>query len=650
MHCCQPFAVVTCVLTLAASTGVAQTTDADTGAARQADAYRLYLLGRHLDRTGDLDGAIRSYREAAELDQGSGEALAELATLYARRNLSEEAIAAGNAALEREPTNQSARKILGLIYAASASEAGASPEDARLATEHLEQARGTLLPDFQVEVTLARLYLGTSAPNKAITLLEELLEDEPGFSEAGLLLAQAYEQVGETDEAVATLEGVVQNDRPSARVLRRLGELYQRNGRLPDAIKVYEQAIERSPRSTQTRRQLAGALLEDGQDARARDVLRELVTMRPKDAAGLYLLSEVELDLGNFAAAERVARRLIASEPEGIRGPLALADVYVRRREHQSVIDTLEPALQTARRLDLRSDQIASVLGRLGFAYEQLQDYEGASLVYEEAVELLPTSLAFGARLAQTYVETGRLADASRELQRIQEHHSDDLTLTRLAARVLGDSGDVSGGIELLQEALQSHEGEPMAYVALAGFYSEHERLDDAVELLESAQSRFPDDTSILFQLGAVFEQSERHVDAERTFRRVLDRDPEHAATLNYLGYMLADRGERLNESVVLLERAIEIDPNNGAYLDSLGWAYFKLDRLDLAETLLQQASEQLQWNSVIQDHLGDVMLKLGRYQDAIVAWERALAGDGEEVESPTIERKISDAQRRLGR
>ena len=631
-------------------TAVAQTSDADTAAARQAGAYRLYLVGRHLDRTGDVDGAIRSYREAAELDRGSGEALAELATLYARRNLSEEAIAAGNAALEREPTNQSARKILGLIYAASTSGADASAEDARLATEHLEQARGTLLPDFQVEVTLARLYLGTSDSDKAIALLEGLLEDEPGFSEAGLLLAQAYEQVGRIDDAVTTLEGVVQNDRPSARVLRRLGELYQRDGRGSDAIQAYERAVARSPRSTRTRRQLAGALLQDGQTESARDVLSELVTMQPNDAGGLYLLSEVELDLGNVLAAERVARQLISAEPEGIRGPLALADVYVRRREHQNVIDTLEPAVQTARRLDLRSDQLVSLLGRLGFAYEELQDYEGASLVYEEAVELLPTSLAFGARLAQTYLEAGRLPDATRELQRIWEHHPDDLTLTRLAARVLGDTGDISGGVELLQEALQSHEGEPMAYVALAGFYSEHERLGDAVELLESAQSRFPDDTSILFQLGAVFEQSERHVDAERAFRRLLDRDPEHAATLNYLGYMLADRGERLDESVVLLERAIEIDPNNGAYLDSLGWAYFKLDRLDLAETLLQQASEQLQWNSVIQDHLGDVMFKLGRYQDAIAAWERALAGDGEEVQPPSIERKISDARRRLGR
>ena len=202
----------------------------------------------------------------------------------------------------------------------------------------------------------------------------------------------------------------------------------------------------------------------------------------------------------------------------------------------------------------------------------------------------------------------------------------------------------------MLREALRSRAEQPRAYLTLAAYYSHYERFDAAIELLESATGRFMDDTSILFRLGAVLEQSGRSADAEQRFRRILELNPEHTATLNYLGYMLADRGERLEESIMLLERAIEADPFNGAYLDSLGWAYFKLDRLERAEALLQQASEQMAWNSVVQDHFGDLMLRLGRYADAIAAWERALAGDGHEVERVAIERKIGDARRQLER
>ena len=113
----------------------------------------------------------------------------------------------------------------------------------------------------------------------------------------------------------------------------------------------------------------------------------------------------------------------------------------------------------------------------------------------------------------------------------------------------------------------------------------------------------------------------------------MLARDPENAAALNYLGYMLAERGERLDESVGYLKKALQIEPENGSYLDSLGWAYFKADKLDLADDNLKRAADQLKTNSVIQDHYGDVLFKLGRYDEAIAAWTRALAGDGDSID-----------------
>ena len=91
---------------------------ADERAAAQAEAYRLFLRGRHLESADDIDGAIRSFRQASDIDQNTGEILAELSTLYARHNRGEEAVTAARESLERDPENQSAHRILGLIYAA----------------------------------------------------------------------------------------------------------------------------------------------------------------------------------------------------------------------------------------------------------------------------------------------------------------------------------------------------------------------------------------------------------------------------------------------------------------------------------------------------------------------------------------------------
>ena len=170
------------------------------------------------------------------------------------------------------------------------------------------------------------------------------------------------------------------------------------------------------------------------------------------------------------------------------------------------------------------------------------------------------------------------------------------------------------------------------------------------MKVLQDAQSKFPGDTSIGFELGAVLDKQKRFADAESAFRQVLVKEPDNAPALNYIGYMLAERGERLNESVDLLKKALALEPENGSYLDSLGWAYYKSDKLDLARENLERAAGQLKTNSVIQDHYGDVLFKLTRYDEAIAAWTRALAGDNDSIDRPSIDKKIKSAKQKLGK
>ena len=615
-----------------------------------AESYRLFMLGRHLEGEGEIDAAIRAYRDAADLAPDTGEILGELASLHARQNKPDEAIRAATEALERQPDNLTANRILGLVLASRVRGGQAPTEDTSKAIGHLEKARGTVLPDLQVELMLARLYLGVDESERAIGILQNLLEDEPGLVDAGLLLSEAFEAADRREDAVAMLEGVIGSGRPSSRALSRLAELYGQLDRWQEAVEAYQLAAARNPRSTGIQRELANALVQAGQGEQARGVLQRLSEVRPSDVSVLYQLSQVHLELGDFNAAEAAARRMLALEPDSIRGPYALAEVHARQHDYRAVVDTLDPAVEAQRRMPpgrrAKPYETASLLGQIGTAYQQLQDHDGAIGSYAEAVALLPTSLSYGARLVQAYLDAGRVTEAQEALDELKPHHRENVVLARLEARILGDRGDFGGGLEILRGALESDRRNPALHLALAAYHGGYARFDDAIDVLETAERRFPDSVPILFQLGAMLEQGQRYADAERVFRRVLDREPGHAATLNYLGYMLADRSDRLEESVGLLKRAIAIDPHNGAYLDSLGWAYFKLDRLDLAESNLRQASQQMVWNSVIQDHLGDLMFALGRYDEAIAAWEAALAGDREDVDAAVIEQKIQDAQR----
>jgi tetratricopeptide (TPR) repeat protein len=113
---------------------------------------------------------------------------------------------------------------------------------------------------------------------------------------------------------------------------------------------------------------------------------------------------------------------------------------------------------------------------------------------------------------------------------------------------------------------------------------------------------------------------------------------------------MLADRGERLGEAIGYIERAVRIEPWNGAFLDSLGWAYYKQGRLDLAEPALRKAAARRPRDSAVQDHFGDLLFRLERYQEAMSAWRKALDGDGEQIDRDAVGRKIRSATENVAR
>jgi len=110
---------------------------------------------------------------------------------------------------------------------------------------------------------------------------------------------------------------------------------------------------------------------------------------------------------------------------------------------------------------------------------------------------------------------------------------------------------------------------------------------------------------------------------------------------------MLAEHSRKLDEAVKLLHEAVDLDPYNGSYLDSLGWAYFKRGSFDKAKTYLMRAGDQLPRNSVIQDHVGDLLFAMSDRDGAVAAWRRALDGDGRSIERRAIEQKIEKARAR---
>jgi tetratricopeptide (TPR) repeat protein len=625
-----------------------------------AEAYSQFLLAHRLEDDNNADGAIAAYRRAMTLDPKAAEIVAALADLYMRQERAEEAIATAEQALKIDPENREAHRILGTVYAAMATTPGqrggreAQRENLVRSIDHLERAmaRPVGQPDANLRAMLARLYVANGSYDKAIPVLSELVKQEPGWQDGPTLLVEAYAAAGRGDEAVAWLEEAV---RDTPELYPTLADFYARGERWSDAAKAYEQALTIT-RNPELRIRYGQMLINTGErdDAqRARDVLREAVTARSSDERALYLLSQAERRTGDFDAAERTARRLIAQNGRNPRGFAALAEALEERRRYQAVIDALGPAVANFRSMSPASEAafpLSVLLPHLGFAYQQLGQPAKAVEIFEEGRKIAPRDPTMTFYLVQAHLAAKNYSAAADMARAARAARPDDLRLARLEAQALRLSGRMDQSIALIEGLAERLVDQPEAHVMLAQIYSDANRGPQAVKILQDAQTRFPGDTDITFELAAILEKQKQYAEAEAVFRQLIAKDPAHAAALNYLGYMLAERGERLGESVDLIKRALAVEPENGSYLDSLGWAYFKDGKLQLAEDYLRRAADQLVTNSVVQDHYGDVLFRLGRFDQAIEAWNRALSGDGDSIDRGDIDRKIRAARQKLPR
>lgn len=661
-------AVFSVSLPLAAVSGQArnQRTPPPTTASPEkvGEAYAQFLLGHRLEDAEDVNGAIAAYKRAMELDPLAADIPGELAGLYLRQNKVQEAMTLAEQAIKIAPANREANRVLGTIYAAMSESTSEYPGRGRAATssgdenlakaiKYLEAAtdRSAGLTDPNVRATLARLYVRSGAFEKAIPLLTDLVNQEPGWQDGPMMLAEAYAGAGRAKDAIAWLEERTPGD---PRLLPALADFYERERRWPEAADAYARALQRTPRNSELRSRYASALLNAGGRenlTKARDTLTEIVAARPTapDARALYLLSQAQRRLGDFKQAEATARRVIAQNGKSPWGYYALAESLEERRQFQAIVDELAPVVAEFRgKAADGSFDVGILLPHLGFAYQELGQYDKAVSSFEEARRLSPEDAAIAGYLIDAHVAAKKYSAAVDVAKAALVQHPNDLRLIRLEARALRLNGKADQGIALLEDAVKSHSGEPLAYISLAQLYAEADRGPQAVKVLQDAQLKFPNVNAIAFELGSVFDKQKKFAEAESAFKQVLARDPENATALNYLGYMLAERGERLDESVGYLKKALQIEPENGSFLDSLGWAYFKADKLDLAEDNLRRAADQLQTNSVIQDHYGDVLFKLGRYDDAVAAFTRALNGDGDSINKADIDKKIRAAKQKL--
>jgi tetratricopeptide (TPR) repeat protein len=628
-----------------------------------------HLYAQEFESSGhaeDAAKAIEFYKKAYTVDPSSPEIGEDLAEVYFLAHRTREAISEAEDLIQRNANDIAARRLLARVYIRSLGDLNNSSEQQQTITAAIGQLREIVRldpSDGESALWLGRLLRLDNKDDQAEQVLRAVLAKDPQSKGAVEQLSVLLLDHNNAQGAISLLESFVQRA-PSADLYDRLGDAYQQIQQPVKSEQAYRQAVAIEPEQAEHRRHLAQSLYEHGKYSDALTEYQSLANLEPDSANNHLRISEIYRRMRQFDKAEEqilISRKLAPGNLEVIYNEAA---VYEAEEHYDQAVTVLSNAVAAVKAesefAPARTRSLGILYQLLGQLYRDEQNYPAAVNTFEEMVRLGPEEdLRARLLIIDTYRANRDLPHAFDEASKALSEHPRDRGLLISQAILYGENKQPELAAQSLQPLLDNSPSDLEIYSNLAQVYTESRRFGDAEKAVRSAEKlaqNTPDKETVGFLAGGMYERQKKYEQAEQAFKGVLSINPRNAPTLNYFGYMLADRGVRLDEAADMVRRALEIDPNNAAYLDSMGWIFYKQNNLGEAESYLRKAVERDSHDPTMLSHLGDVLAKNGRAEQAAVEWwekslmewHRTVPAEFEETKVAELEQKISSVKRHI--
>ncbi len=548
------------------------------------------------------------------------------------------------------------------------------------ALEALENLRRLAPSDIDGMMLLYRIRERLEEYEEAASVLEELVSYHNGHRQLQGMLVDAFRRAGQDDRAEEVQDEMLRLEGLSLEARMELANRESQRGNHTEAIELLEGAVAEQPESVTVRGALAEEYFRRGTARgrtprqRADDLAEALDRLRALPRAARASFAARLLEARILAASEQTPEAIELFESlrresrDDLRIVRELVRLLMREGEWRRIRDIGQTLVDRADRSTAEGAQSGDLgLSLLVEALRQMGEVDRALEVLAAEEKRAGESAELVLSQAELLAEVGRKRRAMTMLRRdvvannrlLGENEDGEPELPALVkkARLYFDLGADRLALRIYEDLAAN--GEVRRLMLVAESCREQGRFGEAIPFLLRALARIDagaetgldveKDTlraALRFQLGEAYERSRRYNDAADQFQAVLALQPENSHALNYLGYMWADNGENLEQALELIRRAVDLDPNNGAFVDSLGWALFRLGEFEQARRHLERANQLVPRDSTILEHLGDVYVALGDSQRAREAYEQALAiNDEENVES--VRRKLSELSRR---
>jgi tetratricopeptide (TPR) repeat protein len=500
----------------------------------------------------------------------------------------------------------------------------------------------------------------------------------------------AFEEKGEMDKALEAYRKVLNVDPGQSELASRVAALLIQQEDFPQAIDVLKDAIKANPNDAEPYHQLAYIYAKYLKKTdQAVDYANRAIALNPTDIEAYQRLCEIELAAGHEPKALDALRRATKVRSDDASFWTRLGKLYTAvlfKPDSQPKPDELKQVNEIFKKATENAKDDPAILKDVADYYASSQQLKEAIPLYLRVIELQPDDANAREKLATGFILTDQRGKAVELLEQIIKEHPEkyqpyDLlaqvlddegrslqrenrldeakakfakvaanyeqsllinpnhagTYLRLAELLLGPLKDPERAVKFLAEARRRFSGAPEIVYYLAVAQREAKQTQRAVATFEEAlrEAQLDQENEIVnakfyFNYGVTAEQAGLYDKAADLLRKSIALDPANAAeAYNYLGYMWADLNVHLDEAKEMIQRALEFDPNNGSYLDSLGWVEFRQGKFDQALADLLLAAKNLdREDPIVFEHIGDTYLKLHRVPEALESWQKALALD----------------------
>jgi tetratricopeptide (TPR) repeat protein len=601
------------------------------------DSYE-FILAKLAADEGRFDDALARLDKLAKKNPDNPVLRFERAMILLDASRHDEAETELRRTVAIQPNFYDAERILGRLLLDRAANDRAKVEEA---LAHLQTAYRLDPNDIVTGMAVAQIYLSTQRNAEAEKVLATLLERVPDQRAVNFTYAQVLTKLGRGDESRKYLERAVEVDPTFGNAIMQLLDIYQKSNEFERAAELLQPLIGEDPTNLDLQRQQALFYLRAQQAEKARAAFKSLVDADPKDSRSLYYLAEALNDLERYEEADKIYRQLLEKTPDDA----DLLASFGLSQIGQKKLDDAQKTFETLLKVAEVPDNL-KVLARTQLAYIALQRGQFAA-----AVEAARPLFIFNDRV------NAQAVNIALEAMRKQKRYSDGIALLQpLVDKFAADPYVNARYIEMLARAGEKERARVAAStqmkfgvkntIAAAEAFVQAEQFDNALGVLRDALRGKPDEIELQFELGSVSERAGDKAGAEKAFLGLLAKHPDHAQTLNYLGYMWAESGTNLERAQEMLTRALNQEPRNGAFVDSLGWIYFRQGKLDLAEKYLTDATQLLPRDATIKEHLGDVFAKRGDTNRALTMYRAAVTLDPDAKDAEKLRSKIAELEK----